>query len=254
MLSIVTITYNNYDELKETLSSIPPSGLVERVVINGGSCNETSRFLSSFDGIWLSEKDEGIADAFNKGIKNSSGELIMFLNSGDMLISPDYLAEAIEVLKKNSDIGFIHTNVVFEDAAGCDLLLKPPLKNFGFGMKYLHPGMIVRKKIFNTIGMFDTFFKSSMDFDFILRMELEGIKGYYINSAGAVRMRGTGVSSIKEWEGIKECLRSMRKNNYLNIITFLSWCIRAILFFVRKGMMMVGLKKILAKLKLMKPR
>jgi GT2 family glycosyltransferase len=254
MLSIVTITYNNYDELKETLSSIPHYGFVERVVINGGACKKTSELLSSFDGISISEKDEGIADAFNKGIKNSSGEFILFLNSGDMLISPNYLAEVIEVLKKNSDIGFIHTNVVFEDAAGCDLLLKPPMKNFGFGMKYLHPGMIVRKEIFKKIGMFDTSFKSSMDFDFTLRMELAGIKGYYINSGGVIRMKGTGISSIKEWEGIKECLRSMRKNNYLSIVSFLSWCIRAILFFFRKGMMVLGLKSILAKLKLMKPR
>jgi len=254
MLSIVTITYNNYNELKETLTSIPPYEFVEKVVINGGSCEKTSKFLSYFNGISLSEKDEGIADAFNKGIKNSSGEFILFLNSGDTLIYPNYLTEAIEILKKNPGIGFTHTNVVFEDATGCDLLLKPPMKNFGFGMKYLHPGMIVRREVFEKVGMFDISFRSSMDFDFILRMELAGIKGYYLNSAGVIRMRGTGVSSVKEWAGIKECLRSMKKNKYLNAITFLSWGIRAILFFVRKGMMVLGLKSILAKLKLMKPR
>jgi len=83
MISIITITYNNYEGLKRTLSSIPSYNFIESVVVNGGTDKSTLEYLSSYRGKVINEKDEGIADAFNKGITKSSGDAIMFLNSGD---------------------------------------------------------------------------------------------------------------------------------------------------------------------------
>lgn len=98
MISIVTVTYNNFNELIETLNSIPESDIVESVVINGGDCKKTKDFLENYPGKSISEKDDGIADAFNKSIKLSSGDYIMFLNSGDILLSADYLQKQNQYL------------------------------------------------------------------------------------------------------------------------------------------------------------
>ena len=91
MLSIITVTYNNFDDLYRTLNSLNEVEGIEKVVVNGGECHKTKEYLSAFDGIAISEPDKGISDAFNKGVSHANGENVMFLNSGDILLSTDYL-------------------------------------------------------------------------------------------------------------------------------------------------------------------
>ena len=94
MISIITVTYNNFDDLERTLNSLKKVDGIEKIVVNGGTCTKTKEYLSDFDGIAISENDKGISDAFNKGVSHASGDNVMFLNSGDVLLSPDYLHEA----------------------------------------------------------------------------------------------------------------------------------------------------------------
>ena len=98
MISVVTITYNNFDELQETIQSLDGSSFEELVVINGGSCSKTKSYLEklSLEGIKtkiVSESDNGIADAFNKGVVRASEELIIFLNSGDLIGNKNYFSD-----------------------------------------------------------------------------------------------------------------------------------------------------------------
>ena len=89
MISIITVTYNNFQDLYRTLNSLENVEGIEKIVVNGGKCAKTKKYLSNFDGIVISEPDKGISDAFNKGVSNANGENVMFLNSGDVLLSPD---------------------------------------------------------------------------------------------------------------------------------------------------------------------
>ena len=68
MISVITVTYNNYDDLHRTLNSLKNVDGIESVVVNGGDCNKTKKLLSNYDGIAISEPDKGISDAFNKGV------------------------------------------------------------------------------------------------------------------------------------------------------------------------------------------
>ncbi len=249
MISIITITYNDYDGLKRTLSSIPDYDFIESVVINGGSDKSTLEHLSSHRGKVINEKDEGIADAFNKGITNSSGNSIMFLNSGDELIEPGYLEESEEVLIKNSEVDFIHSNLLLIDSIGTELYMKPPLCNLGRGLPYLHPTMVVRKSVFDQIGLFNKDFKIAMDFDFIVRLEKKKYKGFYVNDKAVVKMEGTGRSIEKEFDAIKECYKSLNQNSLLNIENIFGISLRLTLFSIRKFMMIVGLGGLLGILK-----
>lgn len=252
MISIITITYNNYDELVKTINSIPKSDIVEPNVINGGQCNKTLEFLRDYSGKSITEKDEGIADAFNKGIKISSGNYIMFLNSGDVLLSPSYLEKANLFLDENPNVAFVHSNIIFCDQLGTELFIKPQMKNVGRGMPYHHQTMIVRKKVFNEIGFFKKQLKYAMDFDFVVRMEKKNLIGHYINDEAVVKMDGAGISVSKEIDSIKECYTILKSEEYFNFKNMVGYSIRYSFYIIRKLLGKSGGKSILKKLKQVK--
>jgi len=249
ILSIITITYNDFEGLKKTLSSIPKFDYIESIVINGGTDQQSLEFLSTYKGKVISEKDEGIADAFNKGIANSFGEAIMFLNSGDELIEPTYIDKAEQLLKKDSSIDFIHSNLILVDSIGTELYMKPTFCNLGRGLPYLHPTMILKKSVFEKIGFFSKDYNIAMDFDFIVRLEKKGFKGYYNKDNAVVKMEGTGRSIEYEFDGIKECYTSLKRNNFLTLTNAFGLMVRISLFIMRKFMITIGLGALLKKLK-----
>lgn len=249
MISVATITLNNFKELKETLESLPKEEFIESIVINGGDNEETFEYLKNHTGKVINEKDSGIAEAFNKGIRNSSGDAIMFLNSGDLFIDSSYLKEAHEIFQNKPEIDFIHSNLLFKDLTGADLLMKPAFSSLGRGQPYLHPTMILRKKIFNEIGLFNTDYKISMDFDFIVRMEKKGYKGYYRNKGPVIVMEGKGKSAIDERDAIRECYKSLKENKVYNIQNRLGLSRRLLLYYTRKILISIGGKNTLKKLK-----
>ena len=73
MISVITVTYNNYYDLQRTLASLEQVEGIENVVVNGGDCEKTKKLLHDFKGIAISEPDKGISDAFNKGVSLASG-------------------------------------------------------------------------------------------------------------------------------------------------------------------------------------
>jgi len=249
MISIITITYNDFEGLRRTLASIPDYDFVESVVINGGDDKLTLELLNSYDGKVINEEDEGIADAFNKGIKNSSGDAIMFLNSGDELLEPSYLEEGYNILRTEPDIDFIHSNQIFVDSLDVELFMRPPLCNLGRGMPYIHLTMIVRKKVFDQIGVFNTNYRIAMDFDFAVRLTQNGYRGRYITDKAVIKMDGTGISVKQEWNQIKECFRSLKQNNFLSATHLFWFIIRINLFAIRKIMLKVGFSDLLRVLK-----
>lgn len=252
MISIITITFNNYEQLINTLNSIPKGNYIESVVINGGECQKTKEFLKTYSGKSLSEKDEGIADAFNKGIKLASGDFIMFLNSGDILLELNYLKSALKIFQENSQVQFVHSNLLLVDKSGLRLIMKPTFCNLGRGLPYLHPTMIVRKNLFNAIGLFDTSIKIAMDFDWIARMTKENVFGHYIDGNPVVQMDGDGKSIINEHQALVECIKILRNLNLLNTENTLGFIQRYVLFLVRKFLKNFGMNRFLIKLKKIK--
>lgn len=252
MISIITLTYNNYEDLLKTLSSIKDISDIESVVVNGGDCKKTSEFLKSYNGITINERDAGISDAFNKGIKSSSGKYIMFLNSGDELLEKSYLKRAVEFLDSNPEYSFVHSNIMFIDESGEKLFIRPPMQNIGRGMPYLHPTMIIRKYIFDRIGLFRLDLKIAMDYDLIVRMQKEKLIGFYFDSLFPVMMEGSGKSVKQEYSALKECFRVLKENNYLTIENLLGYLKRFGLFVLRKTFVLLGLSNLLLKMKKIK--
>lgn len=108
-LSIITINYNNKEGLEKTINSIrnQSSSQFQYIIVDGGSTDGSIEIIKqNYDiiDIWISEKDHGIYEAMNKGVKLSSGEFLQFLNSGDWLNSSDVIETILPHLKDNIDI------------------------------------------------------------------------------------------------------------------------------------------------------
>jgi len=252
MISIVTITYNNYDELIKTLSSIPESPLIESVVVNGGDCEKTQKYLETYSGKSVSEKDDGIADAFNKGINISTGKYIMFLNSGDILLEKFYPEKAIKILNNNNEYDFTHSNLIFVDENNNELFVRPQMKSLGRGMPYLHPTMIVKKEVFTKTGLFDKNIKVAMDFDWVVKLVKNNCKGFYLNEGAVVKMDGKGKSVVEESKAIKECLTILRAHHHFTLKNIIGYAVRYALYIGRVFLVKAGLKKQLTSMKKIK--
>jgi glycosyltransferase involved in cell wall biosynthesis len=246
MISIVTITFNNFHELKSTLESIPHVAHIQSIVINGGSCEETKTYLSHYSGVVLNERDKGIADAFNKGLALATGQAVMFLNSGDVLLSPNYLEKALE---KIPEYDFIHSNIIYDDHFVGKRVMKPALCPLGRGMPYFHQSMIVKRHLFREIGGFNLEYKIAMDYDFVVRMEKRGVKGFYFQDEPTILMDGKGVSFTQEEKGIAECKRSLISHGLYDFNNQLSLTQR---FTFYKGRMLLSKVGLLGVVKMIK--
>lgn len=234
MLSIITTTYNDYSLLKGTLDSLEKLSGTELLVVNGGTCKRTADMLKTRGIRNISEPDGGIADAYNKGVRHTTGDSLLFLNSGDLLIDKNYLKLALDILENNPQYSFVHSNLLFNDQCAGPIILKPKNISLGMGMPYLHPTMVVRRSVFDQIGGFNTQYTCAGDFDFIVRMEKAKLKGYYLDSNAVVEMDGGGVSVSKEIVSIWECYRSLRDHNLLTISNRFWFMIRLNNYYVRR--------------------
>ena len=240
MITVVTITFNNYEELLQTLASI--DGLaIESVVINGGSCEKTKKFLDNYSGTSVSEPDLGVSDAFNKGISKSTGESIMFLNSGDLLTDPNYLKDADVILRENSTVDFVYADVLLIDTIAGPIIIKSNgvLPN----IPYLHPTLILRKKCFTQTGNFKLKYKSLMDLELTYRMAKAGLKGLYLERP-VVKMDGTGISSMNYGLFLKEKVQVIIEHKDFSFSSVLIVCRLLLTFVIRKVLLTFGLHKV----------
>ncbi len=173
----------------------------------------------------------------------------MFLNSGDLLLDIDYLSKAENLLIRNKNLSFVHSNIIFHDMLAGEIFMRPQMKSLGRGQPFFHPTMIFRKSCFEKIGHFNTSYKIAMDFDFIARMKKNSNMGKYIDDKAVVKMAGFGKSSEKEKEAIEECYRSLKENNLLTITNRFGYFIRKLLFNSRKLLEFIGAKNFLSMLK-----
>lgn len=259
MISVVSITRNNFSELVATVESVRGLTGIELVIVNGGDCEKTKSYLASLpsqlEGIRvtsITEPDHGIADAFNKGLRLSTGTAIVFLNSGDTLYDRDYFRRADEFLSKHPDAGFIHGSIVFGDQIAGDIELKPSLSTLGRGMPYRHQTMIVRKSVFDLLGPFRADLKITMDYEFVCRMHKARVTGYYDQSGPLVYMDGRGVSSNKEMQAYAEVFHVLLEHHLLTPSNLYGCFVRYAKYFVRRLLVVLGLTGLLARLKMHK--
>jgi glycosyltransferase involved in cell wall biosynthesis len=211
LLTVITVVYNGERHLEQTIQSVINQSYknIEYIVIDGQSTDKTLQIIFKYEesiDYWLSEPDNGISDAMNKGVNLSTGDYIIFINSDDYFESRDSLELSTQ--------GIIGSDLIL-----CDILYGSDLKkllprNFGFWLNFKlgfsHQSVLCSRRVFDCIGGFDTNLKIAMDYDFFLRAYRHGFKSNKANSLLSV-MRDTGVSSKKDCPSLVKRLIEEKK-------------------------------------------
>ena len=173
LISIITVVYNNVSHLQKTLNSIYKQKYnnYELIIIDGGSNDGTLKIIKKNShkiDYWISEKDKGIYDAFNKGLRVASGDYVGFVNSDDIL-----LPNALRILKKyiykypNKDFIFGAVKKHWGILHG----YKPWKIYFSWGFYSSHStGFFIKLKSAKKIGLYNLKYKFSADYDYFFRM------------------------------------------------------------------------------------
>ncbi|MBM9538185.1 glycosyltransferase family 2 protein [Desulfobulbus alkaliphilus] len=219
-LSIITINLNNFNGLAKTLDSVQSQTFqnYEQIVIDGGSTDGSiDIILSRLNNItyWVSEPDNGIYHAMNKGLHVAKGEYVHFLNSGDWLPETNIYDSIFSNIQGDKDIiyGDFFRKIYNESGNVIKRQFQPKkltvLRFFGSGI--CHQSIIYKRDIFNYIGKYNEKLKIAGDWDLTLRALIKECKTSYLEFP-VVCYEGGGISSIQVENSEKEKEMILRNN------------------------------------------
>lgn len=216
-ITIITVCVNAEKTIKDTIESVLKQSYkdFEYIIVDGKSSDDTLKTISKYQDKrikLISEKDKGLYDAMNKGIKLSTGDIIGTINSDDILASEDVFQTVIDNFDENTDVIYANIKYYNEDFSKVK-------RDFVSGTKEneyfcpAHPSMYVRKEIYQRIGTYNTSYKIASDFDFMVRCNLNNVRYKYIDKY-FVYMRYGGKSNgfVGYLENYKECFEILRQN------------------------------------------
>ena len=246
-ISIITVVWNNAKTIKDAINSVLNQSYkdVEYIVIDGASTDGTIEIVQSYgDKIkFISEKDNGLYDAMNKGIRMATGDVVGILNSDDFYASDKILQiVADEFLKGNIDS--VYANLEYIDANDPKRVIRYWRSKkyqeglFRSGWHPAHPTFFVKKEIYEKYGVFDLSFKIAADYELMLRFfEKCKITRSYVDEV-FVKMRIGGESNRSIKNIIKanmESYKAWKANGlYINPLRFLLKPFSKIIQFIKK--------------------
>ena len=235
-LSIITINFNNAEGLRRTLESVAAQTYkhVEHIIVDGGSSDNSVDVIKEYvrqvesgkrkveSVVWVSEKDKGIYNAMNKGIRKASGEYIQILNSGDILAAPDVTERMMDVLAQ------VNSEELRVKSVGIPILYGNMMKDFGKGkivrdtcgelmytpesFLYFYKGTLnhdcayIRRDLFDKYGLYNEDMKICSDWEWYVKaIAMGGEKAVYANIDVTIfDMNGVSESHGKNAELIKK--------------------------------------------------
>lgn len=229
LVSIITVCYNSEKYIKCTIISVLKQTYnnIEYIIIDGESTDGTTDIIKVFEPRfnrrmkWISEKDNGIYDAMNKGIKLAKGEIIGIINSDDWY-EDDTVEVVVNCFKKNSEVELVHGDMAkYNSKDNLVTIYGERKSSFLFAEKvpYSHPTCFVKKEVYNIVGAFDVDFKTAADYDFMLRIIKSKIKTIYVDKVLA-NFRMVGVTSSSKYPPINQVFKILKKNNYNYCLIF----------------------------------
>lgn len=224
--SIITVCYNSEKFIASAIESVTSQTYqnIEYIIIDGGSTDRTNEIIESYSGRGfkhISEPDNGIYDAMNKGIKHATGDVVGILNSDDYYKEKNVISKiARHFQKHNTDC--IYANIDYVSPTHNDRIVRKwvsgPYKSNSFrkGWHPAHPGFFVKRNIFDSCGNYDLSYKLAADFELMLRFfEKCKISSYYFPES-IINMRLGGVTN-KNLKNILiqniENFKAFKKNN-----------------------------------------
>lgn len=205
-VSIITVCFNSANTIRRTFDSIFSQDYknIEYIVIDGGSTDSTLQIISEYSdkiSILVSEPDNGIYDAMNKGLKVATGEIICFLNSDDEYINNGILSRVVDLIRLKS-IDALYADLIYVDRDNLDKATRYYTSKYFspkvlcYGITPAHPTLFLKKNIYELYGYFDENYKIAGDFEFIARIFIGGKLNYYYLKEPIIKMQNGGISTL----------------------------------------------------------
>jgi glycosyltransferase len=232
----------------ETIKSVQDQTYqnIEYIVIDGKSTDGTINCIKSNQSkidYFVTESDNGIADAFNKGLASASGNYIMFLNADDKLASSNSIRILVDEALKNKQPTFVYGDCDVVDRETACFIYRASVdfdfKNIKRGEMPPHPSMIVNKSYFDKYGNFDTNFKIAMDFEWFIR----GVRiSKVIHCPQLITyVRDGGISTKTQMKVIAEITKALMKHRFVESM-FHTFLIK--LYFISRYLLRLLLMKL----------
>lgn len=186
-VSLIMTTYNSHDNFKKSIESalMQDYPYVELVIVDGGSTDGTvdliKKYVSIIENensvyknisvIWVSEKDDGIYDGMNKGIRMASGDVIAVFN--DEFTCRDAISQFMHIIDAG-DFDAVHSDLVYADGDKLKRYWHMPNGNIRLGWMPAHPTLYIKREIYEKYGLYNTVYRSSSDYEFMIRILRDG--------------------------------------------------------------------------------
>lgn len=217
LITVITIVRNGKEALPQAIMSVLNQSYsnIEYIVIDGASTDGTLEVVKRFDDkidFWISEPDSGTSDAFNKAVSVAGGDFIFWLASDDW-IDPFFLEAAAKTLMKTG-VDFVFGDMVMYKPGNPGIVYKGE-KNYTKSLmsgwpRFNTPTMLTKKKSFQKVGLMDMTYNFVADYEWVLRLHLNGEKGFY-DSSLVVHRRMGGIGSRHLMPSAFEHLRLLRQ-------------------------------------------
>ena len=234
-VSIITVSFNSAKTIADTIESVLSQDFpeIEYIIVDGNSSDDTVKIIRQYENRiskWISEKDQGMYDAMNKGIAMATGDVIGILNSDDVYMNSHVISEMMKLLQeKNAQVVF--ADLILVDQNNDNKVLRyydsshfHPDK-FRWGWMPAHPTVFVKRELYQVVGPFSTNYQIAADYEMLIRILAIQKASYAYLPKPVVRMRSGGASTAgisRNWILNKEIVRACKENGiYSNMAMLL---------------------------------
>lgn len=227
-ISIVTTTYNSGGTVRDTFNSVLRQTYkdIEYIVVDGASTDNTLDIIREYGPLfggrmkWISEKDNGIYDAMNKGIRMATGDVVGILNSDDFYHRTDTISQVADAFL-DKEVEAVYGDVRFVSPGNLDKTVRyyssknfTP-RRFRFGFMPAHPTFFTYTRYFESYGYYKTDYRIAADYELLLRfLYIHGLKSRYL-PFDFMKMRTGGASTASVRSNLllnREIVRACREN------------------------------------------
>ena len=237
-LSILTVSYNSVETIEKTILSVLDQSFhdYEYIIIDGASNDGTTDVIKKYEhdlSYWISEPDEGIYDAMNKGIKKCKGKYIGIINSDDQYLpgSFEYVQKAIN---RNPNCQVVYGDMIYDMPGRTNIVIKSRQdikRRHFYCMPILHPTAFVKKDCYLKYGLFDTDYKIISDVDLMYRFLSNNVSFCYLDKKISY-MNAGGASESNIDLTLDEHNLFLKRNNYISFYTYIRFNLRKLRFYI----------------------
>lgn len=228
IISIITVTFNSSKTLHDTIRSVLSQSFldIEYIIVDGLSNDKTVDIIKEYEPLfqgrlkWISETDNGLYDAMNKGIRMATGDIVGIINSDDFYHREDIIEKVVEVFK-TSTVQAVYGDVRFVRSNNLDKTVRYYSSKyffsslFRYGFMPAHPTFFTYRHYFKEFGFYKTDYKIAADYELLIRfLYIHHLKSRYLAlDFMKMRMGGASTASVKSNMLLnKEIVRACKEN------------------------------------------